>query len=110
MAIPNVHRRGRFQSVADYPTMSLPEVCALPVGDLATPDAMLFLWATSAHLEQAFAVINAWENFAYSSSIVWVKTDRNPGLGHVVRLQHELFLIARRATFRIHRLTPGRLR
>ncbi len=30
-----------------YPTMALDEICALPVSDLATEDAVLFLWATA---------------------------------------------------------------
>ena len=35
----------------DYPTLSESELCALPIADLATdPDAILFLWTTSAHL------------------------------------------------------------
>ena len=29
-----------------YPTMSIEELCALPVVDLAVPDSALFLWAT----------------------------------------------------------------
>ena len=28
-----------------YPTMSIEELCALPVADLAAPDSALFLWA-----------------------------------------------------------------
>ena len=30
-----------------YPTMDLTQICALPVGEVAAPDAVLFLWATS---------------------------------------------------------------
>jgi N6-adenosine-specific RNA methylase IME4 len=33
-----------------YPTMALDEIKALKVSDLATPDAVLFLWAISAML------------------------------------------------------------
>lgn len=29
-----------------YPTMSINDLCALPVGELAAPDCALFLWAT----------------------------------------------------------------
>ena len=29
-----------------YPTMSIEELCALPVADLMAPDSALFLWAT----------------------------------------------------------------
>ena len=33
-----------------YPTMSLSEICELPIADLATPDAVVFLWTTAPHL------------------------------------------------------------
>lgn len=79
-----------------YPTMALDEICALEVADdVATDDAVLFLWATSPKLEEAFAVLRAW-GFKYRSCCVWVK-DRI-GMGYYVRQQHELLLIATRGT------------
>jgi hypothetical protein len=54
-----------------YPTMTLEEICALPVADLVTPDAILFLWAPSSHLPEALQVMNAW-GFEYRTDIVWV--------------------------------------
>jgi N6-adenosine-specific RNA methylase IME4 len=76
-----------------YPTMAIEEILALPVADLATPDAALFLWTTSPHLEQALRVISAW-GFTYKSNAVWLKD--KIGLGYFVRNQHELLLIATR--------------
>jgi N6-adenosine-specific RNA methylase IME4 len=76
-----------------YPTMSLEEICALPVGDLATPDAVLYLWTTAPKLEEAFAVLKAW-GFTYRTSIVWDK--ELIGMGYWVRVQHEHLLIATR--------------
>jgi N6-adenosine-specific RNA methylase IME4 len=76
-----------------YPTMLLAEICKLPIADLATPDAALFMWTTSPHLRQAFEVLDAW-GFEYVSNVVWVKD--KIGLGFWVRNQHELLLIARR--------------
>jgi N6-adenosine-specific RNA methylase IME4 len=74
-----------------YPTMSLAEICELPIADLATPDAVLFLWTTAPHLHEAFEVLAAW-GFQYVSNFVWVKDKF--GLGYWVRNQHELLLIA----------------
>jgi N6-adenosine-specific RNA methylase IME4/ParB-like chromosome segregation protein Spo0J len=82
----------------NYPTMKLEEICALPVRDLATETAILFLWTTSAHLYLSFQVIEAW-GFAYSTDAVWEKTDCAPGLGHIFRQQHETLLTARRGDF-----------
>jgi N6-adenosine-specific RNA methylase IME4 len=76
-----------------YPTMALAEICKLPIADLATPDAVLFLWTTAPHLREAFEVLAAW-GFQYVSNFVWVKDKF--GLGYWVRNQHELVLIARR--------------
>ena len=73
--------------------MELAEICKLPVADLATPDAVLFMWTTAPHLRQAFEVLAAW-GFVYCTHFVWVK-DR-PALGYWVRNQHEVLLIAKR--------------
>jgi N6-adenosine-specific RNA methylase IME4 len=74
-----------------YPCMETPEICEIKVP--ATPDAILFLWTTSAHLPEALRVIEAWD-FEYVTNVVWVKD--SIGLGSWVRNQHELLLICRR--------------
>jgi N6-adenosine-specific RNA methylase IME4 len=76
-----------------YPTMSLDEICALPVKGLATDSAALFLWTTAPHLHEAIRLIDAW-GFGYRTNICWVKD--KIGLGYWVRNQHELLLIATR--------------
>jgi N6-adenosine-specific RNA methylase IME4 len=78
---------------AHYPTMAIDDIARLPVADLATRDAVLFLWSTAPHLPQVLGVLEAWA-FQYVTNVVWVK-DR-AGLGYWVRNQHELLLIARR--------------
>ena len=72
-----------------YPTLSLDEICALPVP--ADDDAVLFLWATSPKLAEAMRVLDAWD-FSYRTCMVWVK-DR-VGMGYYARQRHELLLIA----------------
>jgi len=76
-----------------YPTLPLEKICALPVPELATDAAVLFLWTTAPHLQEALQVIAAW-GFSYKSHVVWVKD--KIGLGYLVRNQHELLLIATR--------------
>ena len=76
-----------------YPTMKLDEICALPVADIATDDAILFLWTTAPHLQESFEVLAAW-GFEYKTNAVWVKHAQ--GLGFFVRGQHEHLLIATR--------------
>src|SRR5262245_6586709 len=78
-----------------YPTMALDAICALPVSALATDDAVLFMWTTAPHLQEAFEVLCAW-GFDYTTHLAWVK--HSIGLGYWVRNQHELLLVARRGS------------
>lgn len=76
-----------------YPTMTIDEICALPVSDIATPDAVLFLWTTSPKLAESMQVIESW-GFVYRTCMVWDK--ERIGMGYYARQQHELLLIATR--------------
>jgi N6-adenosine-specific RNA methylase IME4/ParB-like chromosome segregation protein Spo0J len=74
-----------------YPTMDLEKIVALPVADLATDDAILFLWATVPLLPQALQVIEAW-GFKYRTGMVWDKEIN--GAGWWVFNRHEHLLVA----------------
>jgi len=78
-----------------YPTMGLDQICAMPVSEIVTPDAVLFLWTTSPKLAESMRVIEAW-GFNYRSCIVWDK--ERIGMGYYARQQHELLLIAARGS------------
>jgi N6-adenosine-specific RNA methylase IME4 len=61
-----------------YPTMTVDEICALPIADLAADDAVLLLWATWPKLfEAAPKVIAAW-GFEYVTGFPWVKLTADP--------------------------------
>lgn len=74
-----------------YPSMSIEELCALPVAGMADTDSVLFLWVTSPMLKNAFRIIEAW-GFEYKTSFVWDKVRHNFGYYNSVR--HELLLVA----------------
>ena len=74
-----------------YKTMTIDELCDLPIADLTQPDAVLFLWVTSPKLEYAFDIIKAW-GFKYKTSFIWDKVGHNFGYYNSVR--HEFLLIA----------------
>jgi N6-adenosine-specific RNA methylase IME4 len=78
-----------------YPTMELGEICALPVAELATGDAVLFMWATSPKLAEAMKVIEAW-GFEYRTQAVWIKGSIGPG--YWFRQRHESLLLAVRGS------------
>jgi N6-adenosine-specific RNA methylase IME4 len=76
-----------------YPCMSTDAICTLPVKELATQAAALFLWTTAPHLPEALQVVAAW-GFEYKTHAVWVKDWI--GVGFWVRNQHEILLVATR--------------
>jgi N6-adenosine-specific RNA methylase IME4 len=78
-----------------YPVMPLEEICAIPVKDWVEDDAVLFLWATSPILEDAFKVVRAW-GFEYKASFVWDKIKHV--MGHYNSVRHELLLICTRGS------------
>ena len=79
--------------------MSIDELCALPVADLAAPDSALFLWATFPQLPEALRLIREW-GFTYKSvAFVWLKKNRKAdswfyGLGFWTRANAEICLLA----------------
>ena len=81
-----------------YPVMDLDEIKALPVSEIATPDAVLYLWALPHMTPKALAVMTAW-GFDYRTHMVWGKEDEKIGIGKWCRNQHELLLIGRRGSF-----------
>jgi len=87
-----------------YPTLSIEELSALPVGSLAADNCLLFLWATMPKLPQALEVMAAWGFQHKTTAFVWVK--QNPsgkgiysGLGHYTNGNAELCLLGRRGKF-----------
>lgn len=75
------NRNTRFRGGADahYPMMSTAEIAALPVADLAAPDAVLFLWATFPRLQESLDVIKGW-GFTYKTiGFTWCKLNTVSG-------------------------------
>jgi N6-adenosine-specific RNA methylase IME4 len=79
-----------------YPTMSWPEIMALPIAELATDTAVMFCWSTVPHLANTLAAIAHWR-FNYVSEWCWDKVDQ--GTGYWSFNQHEVLLIATRGAF-----------
>lgn len=77
-----------------YPTMSLAEMMALPVRDLAAKDCVLFMWVIDSHVEQAMELTKAW-GFTYKTvGLYWAKTNQDgktffTGTGHWTRANPE---------------------
>jgi len=81
-------------AIKQYITLSLSEICALGVAEIAARNAILFLWATGPQLRAAMDVIDAW-GFDYKTiAFVWDKERINPG--YYTLSQHEVCLAAKR--------------
>ena len=78
-----------------YPLMTVAEIAAMPVRDLAMDNAVLFLWVTSPILFDAADVIRAW-GFTYKAAFIWDKIKHN--MGHYNSVRHELLLICTRGS------------
>jgi len=100
------HRR-----LSRYGTMTLDDILAMPVADLAAPRAHLYLWVPNAMLPDGIAVLKAW-GFSYKSNIVWhkIRKDGGPdgrGVGFYFRNTTELILFGVRGKD-VRTLPPGR--
>jgi N6-adenosine-specific RNA methylase IME4 len=67
------HRR-----LARYSTMSVEEICALPVPDIAADTAHLYMWVPNALLPEGLQVLSAW-GFTYKTNLVWHKVRKDGG-------------------------------
>jgi N6-adenosine-specific RNA methylase IME4 len=93
-----------------YDTMTLNDICALPVGESAAENAHLYLWVPNALLPHGLRVMEAW-GFRYVSNVVWAKRrkDGGPdgrGVGFYFRNVTEIILFGVKGTMRT--LDPGR--
>ena len=94
-----------------YGTMTLDDILALPVAQLADDPAHLYLWVPNALLPEGLQVMQAW-GFQYKSNIVWhkIRKDGGPdgrGVGFYFRNTTELLLFGVRGK-NARTLAPGR--
>jgi len=79
-----------------YHTMSIEELCNLPIPELTEDNAVLFLWVTSPKLFDAQRIIKAW-GFDYKTSFVWDKVKHV--MGHYNSVRHEFLLVCVKGSF-----------
>jgi N6-adenosine-specific RNA methylase IME4 len=61
----------------EYSTMTIEDICRLPVQDIADDDCVLLLWATNPLLKEALRVVDAW-GFQYVTKFPWIKLNGAP--------------------------------
>jgi len=96
----NFSKKGESRNVnKHYDVMKLADIKALPVGELADKNSVLFMWATGPLLDKAFDVINAW-GFTYKTlAFTWIKQNKKSaglfmGGGYWTRSNAEICLLA----------------
>ena len=92
---------------AHYPTMTIEELCKLPIEAHSRPQSVLFLWVTAPVLLEnpgPRELIEAW-GFTYKTNIVWDKVLGN--YGHYVHGSHEHLIVATRGSCLPDRPTPS---
>ena len=95
-----------------YSCLTIDEIKALPVRDLAAEDCVLFLWVTDPHLRIGLEVMEAW-GFRYSTvGFTWVKLQASlagstggwnersffTGMGYWTRSSPEMCLLGTRGS------------
>ncbi len=73
-----------------YGTMSIDQLTAMPIGDVAATNAHLYLWITNRSLPKGFSLLEAW-GFRYVTMLTWCKP--SIGMGNYFRgsTEHVLF-------------------
>ena len=89
-----------------YRTMSLNELCSLPVQSIADKNCALFLWATNPTLNDALKVISEWGFRYVTVAFYWNKRCRNSnklkiGMGHYTRPSCEPLLLAMKGSLQV---------
>lgn len=78
---------------ANYATMTIPEICALPVAPLMDDDAVCVMWRPSALAREALTVMDAW-GFRQTGEIIWYKVGKSGkphfGMGRITRAAKEV--------------------
>lgn len=93
-------------SDARYGSMSMPELLAMPIRDLAAANSHLYLWTTNSFLVEAHALAKAW-GFTPKTIITWTKireADGQPSMkmGYYYRSATEHILFGVRGKLRLH--------
>jgi len=74
-----------------YSGLTVDEICALPISNLALEDSHLHLWTTNGFLFECPKIFESW-GFEFRSSFIWIKPQM--GIGNYWRNSHEILLTA----------------
>lgn len=108
-------KKGQGRSAENhYKTMSINEICNLPVKNITQDNCILFMWMTFPTLKEGLEVIEKW-GFTYKTvGFVWIKKNKKKdslfmGLGFWTRTNAEICIIAtkgklKRKSMKVHQV------
>lgn len=76
-----------------YLSLTLAEICALPLRDVSADDCRLFLWTTNRYLPDALEILGCW-GFTYRQTLIWEKLAGGPYPASVAPNTTEFLLVA----------------
>jgi N6-adenosine-specific RNA methylase IME4 len=93
-----------------YSTLSLDEIMAIPVNNVAAENSHLYLWVPNALIDEGLRVMKSW-GFKYKTNLIWykIRKDGGPdgrGVGFYFRNVTEMVLFGVKGELRT--LQPGR--
>lgn len=68
----DVEQKGARGAIKHYDLMTLDQLKAMPIADIAADDAHLWFWVTNATLRAGYDVIESW-GFTPRSPLTWIK-------------------------------------
>lgn len=89
-----------------YQHMTLEQIAALPVPDLAEPAAHLYLWTTQRYLRASFDILEGW-GFSVSATLTWCKAPMG-FMGGAYRSSTEFCHFAKRGSLAHKTQAPAR--
>ena len=92
------------RSTQPYPQMSIEQIRALKVGEIAHDDSIVWLWTTNHHMREAFQVLDAW-GFQQKTILTWVKDRMSTGDWLRGKTEHCLMATRGRPIVTLHNQT-----
>lgn len=85
---PSLNRGGALRH---YSTMSIEDIKALPVNEIADKDCVLFMWVTFPKLQEGLDTIKAWGFEFKTCAFVWIKTNKRTNVQQTSFLPQDSF-------------------
>jgi N6-adenosine-specific RNA methylase IME4 len=95
----DVGQRGSLGAEQHYPLMTVEQIKAMPIADLALNDSWLWLWVTNATLRVGYDVMESW-GFTPRSPLTWIKP--RLGLGQYLRNSTEHLILGTRGRIKVN--------